>query len=187
MNVVGFTRKLDDPLAVTIEFDEEEVDIFRMLAAVLGDSDEEGGPGGDTTNVYNEFLEEFEELWQALNALVIPDKYTDLSDTPSSLGDGGEIHQVNAAGSALAALVLGANQGMRLSPNSEGDAIEWVNQIQYTGADKAALGTPPVPAFGLITTTGDNRLMFWDKEAADEATPDTDDWRDVASYGKTAT
>ena len=45
----------------------------------------------------------------------------------------------------------------------------------------------PKAALGLITTTGDNRLMIWDQDAADEGTPDTNDWRDVNSYGKEAT
>lgn len=177
-NVFGFARTLDDPLSVTIEFDEEEVDIFRMLAIA---------PGGDTntTNITNQFGQDIEDLWQEFGNLVIPDEYTDLNDTPSLLGNGGELQQVNEAGNALEGLPIGDNAGMRLTPNTGGTALEWVNFIQYTGANKAALGTPPIPALGMIDTAGDNRLMWWDAEAV--ANENSDNWRDVTSFGKKTT
>lgn len=189
VNVFGFTRKLDNPLEVTIEFNEEEVDIFRMLVSSDGDQNIY------ITNTFNQYDQVFEDLWQALNdglidlqnvidALVFPEFYVDLGDTPNAFGAGGEIHQVNTAGNALTALVMGANEGMRLTPNSGVTALEWVNFIQYTGASKGALGTPPIPALGLITSSGDNRLMLWDADAVVSA--NSDNWRDVTSFGKKA-
>ena len=102
-----------------------------------------------------------------------------------ALGGPGAIIQANAAGTQLETLAIGT-EGQRITANVAGDTIGWVDFFQYTGANKAALGTPPKPAIGLITTAGDNRPMIWDKDAADKETPDTEDWRDWNSYGKAA-
>lgn len=100
VNVVGFTRKLDDPLAVTIEFDEEEIDIFRRLVEAI----QVEGP----TNILNVITQDVEDLWQAIRTVVsdfedlideleLPDTFLDLDDTPSAYTDaGGQIVTVNS-------------------------------------------------------------------------------------------
>ena len=50
-----------------------------------------------------------------------------------------------------------------------------------TGLTKNDLGVHSKPTFGLLITSGDNRLMFWDNDAVS-----TNDWYDVNSYGKGA-
>lgn len=209
VNIVGFTRTLDDPLAVTIEFDEEEVDIFRRLVQAI----QEEGP----TNILNVINQDVEDLWQSLNQniddilqiiddLDIPDTFLDLDDTPGSysagaiyqanvaenglsalnLGSPGDILHVGSAGNALGYLGIGG-AGQLLTPNTEEDELEWVDSPYVplvTGANQAALGTPAQVSFGLITASGDNRFMFWDADAVVSQVNNA--WRDVNSYGKGA-
>lgn len=93
VNVVGFTRKLDDPLAVTLEFNEEEIDLFRRLVHAI----QVEGP----TNITNVINQDIENLWQSLGGVVddfqdlideieipdIPVTFVELEDTPSAYTD----------------------------------------------------------------------------------------------------
>lgn len=196
--VTGYTRKLDTPLDAKIEFGEEEIDLFRRLVQAI---QVEGN-----TNITNIINQDTEDLWQAFNDLELIETFLDLDDTPSSYS-AGAIYQANPAENALVALNIGGagdilqvktsenaveylglgTVGQLLTPNSEEDEIEWVDSPYIplvTGGTKGALGTPSQVSFGLITTGGDNRFMFWDAEAV--ASQDNADWRDVNSYGKAA-
>lgn len=216
--VTGYSRKLDTPLDVTIEFGAEEIDIFRRLVQSI----QVEGP----TNITNIFNQDVEDLWQALDDA--PGTFLELGDTPGAysagaiyqanpaedelvalnlggvggilyvnfagnaldylgLGSAGGILQVNSGETALAYLGIG-NAGQLLTPNSGEDALVWADDPYVplvTGATKAALGTPSQISFGLITASGDNRLMIWDAEAVTSQA--NNKWRDVNSYGKAAT